>query len=164
MALFVEKFGGTSVGTVERIHAVADRVVRSRRSGNDVVVVVSAMAGETDRLLSLAQEIQSRADSATAGPMGHDAGQVKATGREIDTLLATGEQVTIALLVLALQGQSVEALSYTGSQVPIRTDSVHGKARILDIDPTQVRADLDAGYVVVIAGFQGGDTDGNITT
>ena len=164
MALFVEKFGGTSVGTVERIHAVADRVARSRRSGNDVVVVVSAMAGETDRLLSLAQEIQSRTDSATAGPMGHDARQIKATGREIDTLLATGEQVTIALLVLALQGQSVEALSYTGSQVPIRTDSVHGKARILDIDPTQVRADLDAGYVVVIAGFQGVDTDGNITT
>ena len=90
MALFVEKFGGTSVGTVERIHAVADRVARSRRSGNDVVVVVSAMAGETDRLLSLAQEIESHTGSATAGRAGHNAAQTKATGREIDALLATG--------------------------------------------------------------------------
>jgi aspartate kinase len=164
MALFIEKFGGTSVGTVERIHAVADRVAQSHRSGNDVVVVVSAMAGETDRLLSLAQEVQSPMGSVAAIKIAHDAQKEKAVGREIDMLLATGEQVTIALLVLALQRQSVQALSYTGSQVPIRTEPVPGKARILDIDPTRVRADLDAGYVVVIAGFQGVDANGNITT
>jgi len=147
MALVVEKYGGTSVGTVERIEAVADRVAASRRAGDRMVVVVSAMSGETDRLLGLARAVNPEAPA-----------------RELDVLLSTGEQVTIALLSMALQRRGCDARSYTGSQVHIRTDNVHGKARILDIDDARVRRDLDLGRVVVVAGFQGVDADGNITT
>lgn len=147
MALIVQKYGGTSVGTVERISTVADKVVRTRQAGHDVVVVVSAMSGETDRLLTLARQI-----NADANP------------REVDVLLATGEQVTIALLAMALHRRGCDARSYTGAQVHILTDNVHGKARILDIDDARVRDDLKKGRVVVIAGFQGADQDGNITT
>ncbi|MGB0468474.1 MAG: aspartate kinase [Pontibacterium sp.] len=147
MALYVQKYGGTSVGTVERIEAVADKVSAFRRDGHDVVVVVSAMSGETNRLLGLASEIQ-EAPSA----------------REMDVLVSTGEQVTIALLSMALNKRGVEARSYTGAQVKILTDSAHAKARIQDIEVQAIRSDLDAGRVVVVAGFQGVDSDGNITT
>jgi len=147
MALIVQKFGGTSVGSVERIQAVAARVKRWHDGGHEVVVVVSAMSGETDRLIGLARQIQSRPSP-----------------RELDVLLSTGEQVTIALLSMALQGEGCDARSYTGAQVHILTDSAHNKARIRDIDAARVRSDLDAGRVVVIAGFQGVDEHGNITT
>ncbi len=147
MALIVQKYGGTSVGTAERIGAVADRVIDWRKRGNDVVVVVSAMSGETDRLLELASQIS---DSPVP--------------RELDVLLATGEQVTIALLSMALEQRGCAARSYTGSQVHIRTDSAHNKARIHEIEDARMRADLTAGRVVVVAGFQGADEDGNITT
>jgi len=147
MALIVQKFGGTSVGTVERIQAVADRVVRERQAGNDMIIVVSAMSGETNRLVGLASEISDRP-----------------VAREMDVLLSTGEQVTIALLSMALEARDCPARSYTGSQVHILTDSVHNKARIKDIDGSRVRADLDAGRVVIVAGFQGVDEQGNITT
>ena len=147
MALIVQKFGGTSVGTVERIQAVADRVVREREAGNDMIIVVSAMSGETNRLVGLASEISDRP-----------------VAREMDVLLSTGEQVTIALLSMALEARDCPARSYTGSQVHILTDSVHNKARIKDIDGSRVRADLDAGRVVIVAGFQGVDEQGNITT
>jgi aspartate kinase len=165
MTIIVEKYGGTSLATVARIHAVADRVARSRRSGEELVVVVSAMAGETDRLLGLIGEIQTFSQL-TADKPRHSADRVTGDveAREIDVALATGEQVTISLLTLALQSRGVEARSYTGSQVPIQTDRVYGKARILDIDPAQVRENLKAGQVVVIAGFQGVDHEGNITT
>jgi len=147
MFLAVEKYGGTSVGSVERINAVADRVSASHQKGERLVVVVSAMAGETNRLLGLAEEIDSSAQA-----------------REMDVLVSTGEQVTIALLSMALNKRGIDARSYTGAQVQILTDNVHGKARILDIDAARVRDDLENDRVVVIAGFQGVDEEGNITT
>ncbi|MEQ5837117.1 aspartate kinase [Marinobacter sp. R17] len=147
MALLVQKFGGTSVGTIERINAVADRVARGRADGHDLVVVVSAMSGETNRLIGLANEIMD-----------------EPTPREMDVLVSTGEQVTIALLSMALQKRGVDARSYTGSQVRILTDNAHTKARIQQIDEQNMRGDLDAGRVVVVAGFQGVDERGNITT
>ncbi|MFP4132045.1 MAG: aspartate kinase, partial [Thiohalospira sp.] len=147
MALIVQKYGGTSVGSPERIEAVADRVCERRRAGDDVVVVVSAMSGETNRLVELAGRIDPDAN-----------------GRELDVLLATGEQVTIALLAMALERRECAARSYTGSQVRILTDSAYNKARILDIDGEHVRTDLGHGRVVVVAGFQGIDESGSITT
>jgi aspartate kinase len=147
MALIVQKYGGTSVGSVDRINAVARRVKAWRDRGDDLVVVVSAMSGETDRLIGLAKAIQERPSP-----------------RELDVLLSTGEQVTIALLAMALETLGCPARSYTGAQVHILTDSAHNKARIRDIDAARVRADLDAGRVVVVAGFQGVDEHGNITT
>ena len=147
MSLIVHKYGGTSVGSVERIQAVAQRVKRTRDQGHDVVVVVSAMSGETDRLIGLAREIQPQP-----------------VPRELDVLIATGEQVTIALLSMALEAAGCPARSYTGSQVQVRTDSAHNKARIRDIDGARVSRDLEAGRVVVVAGFQGIDREGNITT
>jgi aspartate kinase len=147
MALIVQKYGGTSVGSPERIAHVADKVIAYRERGDDVVVVVSAMSGETDRLIGLAKAIH-------AAP----------TPRELDVLLATGEQVTIALLSMALEKRGCPARSYTGGQVHILTDSAHNKARIRDIDGARVRRDLGEGRVVVVAGFQGVDEHGNITT
>ena len=147
MSTIVQKFGGTSVGDTKRIEAVAERVARTQRAGNKVVVVVSAMSGETDRLLGLAKAIDPRI-----------------AGRELDVLLSTGEQVTIALLCMALAKHGVPAVSYTGAQVRILTDSAFNKARIEAIDEHRVRADLDAGRVTVVAGFQGVDENGNITT
>ena len=147
MPLIVEKYGGSSVGTSERIRAVADRVAASHRAGDDLVVVLSAMAGETNRLLELARDIDPEADA-----------------RETDVLISTGEQVTIALLSMALHNLDVPARSYTGGQVRILTDNVHGKARILDIDADMVRTDIEQRNVVVVAGFQGVDREGNITT
>ena len=147
MALIVQKYGGTSVGSIERINAVAERIKTWRDRGDQVVVVVSAMSGETDRLIGLAKAIQERPNP-----------------REMDVLVSTGEQVTIALLCMALESIGCLAKSYTGGQVQVRTDSAHNKARIVDIDGEPVRADLDAGRVVVVAGFQGVDEAGNITT
>jgi len=147
MALLVQKFGGTSVGTTERIEAVADRVCQFRKDGHDVVVVVSAMSGETNRLIALANDIME-----------------DPVPREMDVLVSTGEQVTIALLSMALQKRGCDARSYTGSQVRILTDSSHTKARIKQIDEQRMREDLEAGRVVVVAGFQGIDEHGNITT
>lgn len=147
MALIVQKYGGTSVGSVERIEAVADKLIRTKEAGNDVVVVVSAMSGETNRLLELANGVTSQPE-----------------GRELDVLLATGEQVTIALLSMALAAKGAEARSYTGAQVRILTDKAHNKARIVEIDQQHVREDLDAGRIVVVAGFQGVSPCGNITT
>jgi len=147
MALIVQKYGGTSVGSPERIAAVAEKVIAWRDKGDSVVVVVSAMSGETNRLLDLAAAIT---DSTVP--------------RELDVLLATGEQVTIALLSMALEKRGCAARSYTGGQVHIRTDSVHNKARIREIEDKRMHADLAAGRVVVVAGFQGVDENGNITT
>ncbi|WP_230968925.1 aspartate kinase [Nitrogeniibacter aestuarii] len=147
MALIVQKYGGTSVGTPERIKNVASRIARFREQGHQVVVVVSAMSGETNRLIGLTKEI-------SANP----------TPRELDVVVSTGEQVTIGLLCMALHEASVGAKSYTGGQVRILTDSSHTKARILSIDEANMRRDLDAGNVVVVAGFQGVDESGNITT
>jgi len=147
MALIVQKYGGTSVGTVERISAVADRVKRYFDQGDQVVVVVSAMSGETNRLLALSSAINDQPPS-----------------RELDVLLSTGEQVTIALLSMALSTRQVPARSYLGSQVKILTDQSHTKARIKAIDSEPVLADLAKGYVAVVAGFQGVDEQGNITT
>ncbi len=147
MSLILQKYGGTSVGSAERIGNVAGKVIAARKQGHDVVVVVSAMSGETDRLLKLAQELAPRPSE-----------------RELDVLLATGEQVTIALLSIALENRGCAARSYTGAQVCIRTDSAHTKARIMDIDAERIFADLNAGRVVVVAGFQGVDEHGNITT
>jgi len=147
MALYVFKFGGTSVGTVERIKAVAEKVKKAREAGDQIVVVVSAMSGETNRLVSLAKEMQ-----------------VQPTDRELDVLLSTGEQVTIALLSMALHNLGCDARSYTGAQVRILTDSAYTKARIREIDEDNMRADLAAGRVVVVAGFQGVDEHNNITT
>jgi aspartate kinase len=147
MALIVQKYGGTSVGSAERIRNVARRVARYKALGHQVVVVVSAMSGETNRLINLAREIMPEPDP-----------------RELDQMVSTGEQVTIALTAMALMDLGVRARSYTGSQVRILTDDAHTKARILSIDETNIRADLDAGYVVVVAGFQGVDEQGNITT
>jgi len=147
MSLIVQKFGGTSVGSIERIKAVAEKVKGFRENGHDIVVVVSAMSGETNRLIGLAQQIQEQADP-----------------REYDVLVSTGEQVTIALLCMALKAAGCDAKSYTGGQVRILTDDTHSKARIQEIDGSKIRADLDAGRVVVVAGFQGSDAQGNITT
>ena len=147
MSLIVQKYGGTSVGTVERIEAVADRVVKSHNCGNQVVVAVSAMSGETNRLIDLANQIDETPDP-----------------REMDVLVSTGEQVTIALVCMALQKRGIQARSYTGGQVRILTDSVHGKARIKEIDAHRMQTDLQVGRVVVVAGFQGIDEAGNITT
>lgn len=147
MALLVQKFGGTSVGTTERIEAVAEKVCKFRSEGHDIVVVVSAMSGETNRLIALATAIME-----------------EPTPREMDVLVSTGEQVTIALLSMALQKRGCDARSYTGGQVRILTDNTHTKARIRDIDEANMRADLNAGRVVVVAGFQGVDEHGNITT
>ncbi|WP_323752497.1 aspartate kinase [Marinobacter sp.] len=147
MALLVQKFGGTSVGTTERIEAVADKICRFRKEGHDIVVVVSAMSGETNRLIALAGDIME-----------------EPTPREMDVLVSTGEQVTIALLSMALQKRGCDARSYTGGQVRILTDNSHNKARIKDIDAHRMQSDLDAGRVIVVAGFQGVDEQGNITT
>jgi aspartate kinase len=147
MALIVQKYGGTSVGSPERIGDVADKVINWRNRGNDVVVVVSAMSGETNRLIDLANQVSD-------APV----------PRELDVLLATGEQVTIALLSMALEQRGCAARSYTGSQVHILTDSAHNKARIREIEDRHIRADLAQGRVVVVAGFQGADENGNITT
>ncbi len=147
MALIVQKYGGTSVGSIERIQHVAARVKRQRERGDDVVVVVSAMSGETNRLIALAGEISNNPSP-----------------REMDVLVSTGEQVTIALLCLALQEIGCAARSYTGAQVHILTDSAHSKARIKDIDHARVCADIRSGRVVVVAGFQGVDEHGDITT
>jgi aspartate kinase len=147
MSLIVQKYGGTSVGSIERIEKIAEKIISYRHRGHQVVVVVSAMSGETDRLLGLARAITSRP-----------------APRELDVLLATGEQVTIALLSMALEKRGCGARSYTGSQVHILTDSVYNKARIRDIEASHIHADLEAGKVVVVAGFQGIDEHGNITT
>ncbi len=147
MALIVQKFGGTSVGSIERIEQVADKVAKFRDEGHDMIVVLSAMSGETNRLIDLAKQVQERP-----------------TPRELDVLLATGEQVTIALLCMALHKRGYDARSYTGGQVRILTDSAHNKARIREIDEQAIRADLNQGRVVVVAGFQGVDEAGNITT
>lgn len=149
MALLVQKFGGTSVGDLDRIDAVAAKLVAARQEGHRLVVVVSAMAGETDRLLGLAHRLCDR----------H-----RPNPRELDVLLATGEQITIALLCMALEARQVTARSYTGSQVRILTDSAHNKARILDIHCDGLQADLTAGRIPVVAGFQGVDEAGNVTT
>ncbi|HQV23677.1 MAG TPA: aspartate kinase, partial [Agitococcus sp.] len=147
MALIVQKYGGTSVGSPERIQAVAERVKRWHQQGHDIVVVVSAMSGETNRLLALAKAITDDPDP-----------------REIDQMVSTGEQVTIALLAMALQKTGIAAKSYTGAQVAIRTDSAFMKARIEAIDDSKMRADLAQRKVIVVAGFQGIDDNGNITT
>jgi aspartate kinase len=147
MALFVLKFGGTSVGSVERIEAVAERVIASKSAGNDIVVVVSAMSGETNRLIALAEQLQAQP-----------------TPRELDALVSTGEQVTMALLTMALHKRGCAAKSFTGSQVRILTDEAHTRARIRKIDDQKIRHELNAGTVVVVAGFQGVDEAGNITT
>ena len=147
MALIVHKYGGTSMGSTERIKNVAKRVAKWRAAGHQVVVVPSAMAGETNRLLGLAREISAMPDS-----------------RELDMIAATGEQASSGLLAIALHAEGLQARSYAGWQVPIQTDSAFTKARITSIDDKRVRADLDAGNVVVVTGFQGVDPDGNITT
>ena len=147
MALIVQKFGGTSVGSVERIEQVADKVKKFHDAGTELVVVLSAMSGETNRLIGLAKQISDQP-----------------VPRELDVIVSTGEQVTIALLAMALIKRGVPAVSYTGNQVRILTDSAHNKARILQIDDQKIRADLKAGRVVVVAGFQGVDEHGNITT
>ena len=147
MAFYVQKYGGTSVGSTERIKNVARRVAKFHSQGHQIVVVVSAMSGETNRLIALAHEVQESPDP-----------------RELDVMISTGEQVSIALLAMALMELNVKAKSYTGSQVRILTDSTYTKARILSIDEARIRADLDAGYVVVVAGFQGVDEKGSITT
>jgi aspartate kinase len=147
MALIVQKFGGTSVGSVERIKAVARRVARWKAQGHQLVVVPSAMSGETNRLLALAKEVQANPDA-----------------RELDVVASTGEQVTIGLLSMALMDLGLKAKSYTGAQVRVLTDSAFSKARIVSIDEERLRADLAAGYIPVVAGFQGIDSAGNFTT
>ncbi len=147
MAVFVYKFGGTSVGSVDRIKAVAEKIKKSHDSGDHIVVVVSAMSGETNRLTAMAKEIQTQPNI-----------------REMDVLLSTGEQVTMSLLSMALHELGCSACSYTGGQVKILTDSMHTKARIREIDDVKIKHDLEQGKVVVVAGFQGIDENGNITT
>ena len=147
MALIVQKYGGTSVGSVERIEAVAERVARHHSDGDQLIIVVSAMSGETNRLLGLARDL-------TPNP----------SPRELDVLVSTGEQVSMALLAMALHKRGIDALSLKGSQVAIRTDSFHSKARIQSIDDRRLRAELDQGRVVVVAGFQGVDGNGEVTT
>lgn len=147
MAFYVQKYGGTSVGSTERIKNVARRVARFHNQGHQIIVVVSAMSGETNRLIALAHEVQENPDP-----------------RELDVMVSTGEQVSIALLAMALKELNVKARSYTGAQVRLLTDSAFTKARILDIEADKIRTDLDNGYVVIVAGFQGVDESGNITT
>jgi len=147
MALVVQKYGGTSVGTVEKIRNVARRVARTFDDGNDVVVIVSAMAGETNRLVALADEMCEFPSE-----------------REYDVLVSTGEQVTIALLSMCLQSMGYNAKSYLGSQIPVLTDNAHSRARIKHIDDKKVREDLKNGTIIIVAGFQGIDDDGNVTT
>ncbi|SEL38906.1 aspartate kinase [Nitrosovibrio tenuis] len=147
MTLIVQKYGGTSVGSTERIKNVARRIAKFQSRGQQIVVVVSAMSGETNRLIALAREVQAHPDP-----------------RELDVMVSTGEQVSIALLSMALMDLGIKAKSYTGPQVRILTDSAYTKARILKIDEDKIRADLDAGYVVAVAGFQGVDEVGSITT
>lgn len=147
MALVVQKYGGTSVGTAERIRNVAQRVARTYDEGNDVVVIVSAMSGETNRLVALTQDVCEFPSE-----------------REYDVVVATGEQVTIGLLAMCLQGMGYKAKSYMGHQIPVLTDNAHAKARIRSIDDTKIRHDLKAGNIIIVAGFQGVDDDGNITT
>ena len=147
MSIIVEKFGGTSVGSIERINAVADHLIEANARGEQLVVVVSAMSGQTNKLIEMANEISSNPPA-----------------REMDVLVSTGEQVTIALLSMALHERGNNARSYTGGQVCIRTDNVHSKARILDIDDQKIRDDLNNNRIVVVAGFQGVDEQGNITT
>ena len=147
MALIVQKYGGTSVGTVERIQAVADKVAGFHKRGDQVVVVVSAMSGETNRLTALAEEIMEFP-----------------TPREMDVLLSTGEQVTIALLTMALEQRGCRARSFTGAQVRVLTDDTHTRARIREIDSTRIHEQLQQGDVVVVAGFQGVSEEGHITT
>ncbi|HPA90790.1 MAG TPA: aspartate kinase [Quisquiliibacterium sp.] len=147
MALIVHKYGGTSMGSTERIKNVAKRVAKWHAAGHQMVVVPSAMSGETNRLIALAKEIQPQPDA-----------------RELDMIASTGEQVSVGLLAMALKALGVDAVSYAGWQVPVRTDSAYTKARIESIDDRRVRADLEAGRVVIITGFQGIDADGNITT
>jgi len=147
MSLIVQKFGGTSVGSIERIEQVADKIAGFRDQGHDIVVVVSAMSGETNRLIALAHDVQDQP-----------------VPREMDVLVSTGEQVTTALLSMALAKRGVKAKSYNGSQVRILTDNSHTKARIREIDDKRMHADLAEGYVLVVAGFQGVDEHGNITT
>eukprot|EP01035_Chromulina_nebulosa_P060588 gene60588-82890_t len=151
MALIVHKYGGTSMGSTERIKNVAKRVAKWARAGHQMIVVPSAMSGETNRLLGLAKEL------APSKPgVAHN--------RELDMLASTGEQASSALLAIALQAEGVESVSYAGWQVSVRTDNSYTKARIESIDDARVMADLNAGKVVVITGFQGVDDDGNITT
>jgi aspartate kinase len=147
MSLIVQKYGGTSVGSIEKIGNVADKVAAHAKKGDQIVVAVSAMSGETNRLLELARKMSE-----------------KQHVRELDVIISTGEQVTIALLTMALLDRGVDARSYTGAQIRMVTDNVHGKARIKKIQCEKMKADLDAGRVVVVAGFQGVDEDGNITT
>ncbi|SMB27803.1 Aspartokinase [Sterolibacterium denitrificans] len=147
MALIVQKYGGTSMGSPERIKNVARRIAKWKGEGNQLVVVVSAMSGETNRLIDLAKAIQTSPDP-----------------RELDVVISTGEQVSIGLLAMALKELGIPAKSYTGGQVSILTDSTHTKARILDIDDQAIKADLDAGQVIIVAGFQGVDAQGAITT
>jgi aspartate kinase len=147
MSLIVQKYGGTSVGTVERIKEVAKKLIKFKKEGHELVVVLSAMSGETNRLLALAHDLND-----------------EPRGRELDVLLSTGEQVTIALLSMALEQQGVNAISFTGSQVKILTDNTHNKARIIEIDDEKIRTELDSGHIVIVAGFQGCDQHGNITT
>ena len=151
MALIVHKYGGTSMGSTERIRNVAKRVAKWARAGHQMVVVPSAMSGETNRLLGLAKELA-------------PTGTTPELQRELDMIAATGEQVSVGLLAIALQAEGMAALSYTGWQVPIATDSAFTKARIRSIDDQRVRADLAAGKVVIITGFQGVDEGGNVTT
>src|SRR5688572_30306488 len=147
MALIVQKYGGTSVGSLERIQHVADRVLQTRKEGHDVVVVVSAMSGETDRLIKLAETL-------TPEP----------TPREFDVLVSTGEQVSMALLAMALNAKQCPARSYTGPQIGVLTDDFHTKARIVDVQKDFLLKELAEGYVVVVAGFQGKNQIGDITT
>jgi aspartate kinase len=147
MALIVHKYGGTSVGTVDRIKNVARRLEKWQKAGHQLVVIVSAMSGETNRLLALAKEVQANPDP-----------------RELDVVASTGEQVTIGLLAMALKDRGLRAKSYTGPQVHVLTDSAFTKARILEIDEKKIRQDLAQGAIVIVAGFQGADEHGNITT
>ncbi len=151
MALIVHKYGGTSMGSTERIRNVARRVAKWHRAGHQMVVVPSAMSGETNRLLALAKELAPEKPG-------------KAHGRELDALAATGEQASSALLAIALQAEGVDAVSYSGWQVPIKTNDAYTKARIESIDDERIRADLNAGKIVIVTGFQGVDPDGNVTT
>jgi aspartate kinase len=147
MSLIVKKFGGTSVGTLEKIRNVAERVLKAQEAGNDLVVVVSAMAGETNRLVALSKELSETPES-----------------REYDVLVSTGEQVTVGLLALAIQALGGKAISFLGHQVKILTDEAHGKARIRSIDDHRIHQELKLGKIVVVAGFQGVDEGGNVTT
>src|SRR5262245_11990610 len=147
MSLIVQKYGGTSVGTIERIHRVADRVEQARKEGHQVVVVLSAMSGETDRLFKLAHDMTTLPDE-----------------RELDMLLSTGERVTIALLAMELRGRGLDARSFTGRQVGIITDSAHTKARITKVKAERIRESLAKGIIPVVAGFQGINQQSDVTT